>query len=71
MVTKGKQQLSKFIIVDRWGQIMFETANQYEAWDGTFKGEAMPIGTYQYYLRYRCAEGNDMIEKKGDVTLLR
>jgi gliding motility-associated-like protein len=71
MVTKGKQQLSKFIIVDRWGQIMFETANQYEAWDGTFKGEAMPIGTYQYYLRYRCAEGNEMIEKKGDVTLLR
>ena len=71
MLTKGKQQISRFIIVDRWGKILFETANQYEAWDGAYNGAAMPIGTYQYYLKYRCAEGSEMIEKKGDVTLIR
>jgi gliding motility-associated-like protein len=71
MLTKGRQTLSKFVIVNRWGEIVFETADQYEAWDGTHKGEAQEIGTYQYLLRYRCAEGGDVIEKKGDVILLR
>jgi gliding motility-associated-like protein len=71
MVTNGNQEISVFIIVDRWGKRVFESVNQYEAWDGSFNGEAQDIGTYQYYLRYRCADTKEIVEMKGDVILLR
>jgi gliding motility-associated-like protein len=71
MVTNGNQDIARFIIVNRWGQVVFETANQFEAWDGSYKGEPCEIGTYQYYLKYRCAEGKELTELQGDVTLLR
>jgi gliding motility-associated-like protein len=71
MVTQGNQELSSFIIVDRWGKRVFETINQYEAWDGSYNGEAQDMGTYHYYLRYRCAGTKEIMEMKGDVILLR
>lgn len=71
MVTKGNQEISAFIIVDRWGKRVFESLNQNEGWDGSFHGEAQDIGTYQYFLRYRCADTKEIMEMKGDVMLLR
>ena len=71
MVTKGHQELSVFQVMDRWGKRVFETLDQQEAWDGTFNGEAQDIGTYHYYLRYRCADSKEIVEMKGEVILLR
>ncbi len=71
IVTKGNQELSTFIIMDRWGKRVFETVNQFEGWDGSFNGEAQDIGNYSYYLRYRCADTKEIMEMKGDVILLR
>jgi gliding motility-associated-like protein len=71
MVTKGHQTIKRFIIVNRWGKTVFDTADQNEGWDGSFNGEPQDIGTYQYYLKYECAEGGELMEMKGDVTLLR
>ena len=71
IVTKGNQQIGVFQVMDRWGKRVFETVNREEGWDGTFNGEAQDIGTYQYYLKYRCADSNEIIEMKGDVILLR
>ena len=71
IVTKGNQQIGVFQVMDRWGKRVFETVNREEGWDGTFNGEAQDIGTYQYYLKYRCADSNETIEMKGDVILLR
>jgi gliding motility-associated-like protein len=71
MVTKGNQEISVFIIMDRWGKRVFESINQYEGWDGSYNGEAQDMGTYQYYLRYRCADSKEIVEMKGDVILLR
>jgi gliding motility-associated-like protein len=71
LVTKGHQEIAVFQVMDRWGKRVFETVNENEAWDGTFNGEAQDIGTYKYYLRYRCADSKETIEMKGDVILLR
>jgi gliding motility-associated-like protein len=71
MVTRGNQEISSFIVVNRWGIVLFETADQHEGWDGTYKGEAQDIGTYKYYLKYKCADSKEMTEMKGDVILLR
>jgi gliding motility-associated-like protein len=71
MVTKGHQTIKRFIIMNRWGKIVFDTADQYEGWDGSFNGEPQDIGTYQYYLKYECADSGELMEMKGDVTLVK
>ncbi|MBL7719553.1 MAG: hypothetical protein JNL72_12000, partial [Flavipsychrobacter sp.] len=45
--------------------------NQHEGWDGSYLGEAQDIGTYHYYLRYKCADNGETVEMKGDVTLIK
>ncbi len=42
-------------IIDRWGAVVFENNGTNLPWDGTFKGQAQPSGTYLYV---------------GEVTLL-
>lgn len=70
IVTEGNQSIAAFRIVNRWGQTIFESLNQNEGWDGTFMSQAQPMGTYYYFLRYRCGDGSEY-ERKGEVTLIR
>jgi len=70
LVTQGHQEVINFRIVNRWGQTVFETVNQLKGWDGTLNGQPQEMGTYMYFLRYKCADGNTY-EKQGDVTLIR
>ncbi|MFN5911156.1 MAG: HYR domain-containing protein, partial [Bacteroidota bacterium] len=35
-------------IFNRWGSVVFESVGYEEPWDGTFKGETLPLGTYFY-----------------------
>jgi len=59
-----------FTIYDRWGQMLFESTDPDQGWDGTFKGELLPPDVYGYYLRVKCYNGQEFF-KKGNVTLLR
>lgn len=70
IVTQGNHQVSVFRIVNRWGQTVFETANEKEGWDGFFQQRPQPSGVYYYYLRFRC-DLDQIMEKKGEVTLVR
>jgi len=38
----------KIQIFDRWGKMVFETNNIKQGWDGKYKGEPLPDGTYPY-----------------------
>lgn len=38
----------RVIIFNRWGSIVFESIGYANPWDGTFKGEELPMGTYFY-----------------------
>jgi gliding motility-associated-like protein len=63
-----------FAIYNRWGQLMFETADQNLGWDGTFNGEVLTPDVYGYYLKYKCVGQNaaePFILKKGNITLVR
>ena len=66
---KGEHQFDVFKIQNRWGQTVYESINNEGKWDGTWGGVPQDIGVYFYYLKYHC--GNNIIEKRGDVTLVR
>ncbi len=58
-------------IFNRWGQIVFESGNEMQSWDGTIKGIDCQMDTYLYKLKYSGYDSNDVIQKVGSVTLVR
>lgn len=63
-------QTMTFLIINRWGQKMFETSNPKEGWDGTFRGKKLPADVYGFYLLANCIDGT-VYRKQGNVTLIR
>lgn len=57
-------------IYNRWGQLVFETNDYKNKWDGTFNGKAQPMDVYVYTLEAVFSDGKT-ISKKGDITLIR
>ncbi len=57
-------------IYSRWGQLIFETNDVDNGWDGMYNGLPEPIGVYVYVAQY---VGVDKITHliKGNITLLR
>lgn len=68
--TKGLKRLDFFKVYTRTGQLVFETTNVDDGWDGTFKGLALPPGVFSYYAQATCS-GDEKIEFVGNVTLIR
>jgi gliding motility-associated-like protein len=59
-----------FAVYSRWGERVFETTFRDEGWDGTFQGKPCQNGVYDYYLKGKCADGQEIL-MKGNVTLAR
>lgn len=57
-------------IFNRWGQLIFTSANMEDGWDGSFKNEKVKQGTYVYAVKVR-----DIFNKphtyQGSVTVVR
>ena len=70
MLSQGVPTRYTLRIMNRWGRVVFETSDSRQGWDGRYEGEPQPTGTYVYYAKYRCANGEDF-EQKGDITLIR
>ncbi len=66
----GIRELNFLRVYDRWGELVFETADQNVGWDGTFKGKQLPPAVYVFYLKAVCGDGY-IISKQGNVTLVR
>lgn len=59
-----------FRIYNRWGQVVFQTTDRKQGWDGKFKGVLQPMDAYAYTLEIEFSDGSKAT-KKGDITLLR
>lgn len=59
-----------FRVFDEWGQMVFETNDLHEGWDGNIKGKEAATAVYVYVLEGKCQNGNDVI-KTGNVTAIR
>ncbi|MBU6204419.1 MAG: PKD domain-containing protein [Bacteroidetes bacterium] len=66
----GIQELIFLRIYNRWGELVFETADLSKGWDGTHRGKLQEPGVYVYYLEAICTTGQT-ISKQGNVSLIR
>ncbi|MBA4242046.1 MAG: hypothetical protein C0448_15085 [Sphingobacteriaceae bacterium] len=57
-------------VYNNWGQLVFETDDQLNGWDGKFKEVDQPIGVFVWVVEVEMFNG-EKIKKTGDVTLLR
>ena len=57
-------------IYDRWGNMVFATADPSQGWDGTFNGKFLAQDVYHYTLQV-VFSSKVKFTKKGDITLLR
>ncbi len=57
-------------IFNRWGQLVFETADFNKGWDGTFKGQLQEIDVYAYVLTAVFVDGSTA-QQKGNISLMR
>ncbi len=60
----------KLNLYDRWGHLLYSTNDVNFAWDGTFKGERVPIGVYQWQAVYTTIYDNKEQYATGNVTVL-
>lgn len=62
--------LKTFRIFDRWGNLVFETSNIDEGWNGIYNGKPLDSGVFVYYLQATCTNGLSVV-RQGNVTLLK
>ena len=61
----------EFRIFNRWGEMVFETTDKKQGWDGTYKGKLQEEGGYSYYVTAKTASSEPPIFIKGTLTLIR
>ncbi len=59
---------SELIVFNEWGSEVFRESPYQNNWNGTYKGEDLPDGTYYYIFK---EDNNDNDPKKGYVTIFR
>ncbi len=67
---RGIREILDFSIYDRWGKLIYQTSDKDGGWDGSFKGEQLPLGVYVYMLRM-VTFLDEPITEQGNVTLIR
>jgi gliding motility-associated-like protein len=73
----GVTQINSMIILDRWGELIFERNNlapsafldAANSWDGRFRGRDMNPGVFVYLIEVTFDDGITLLYR-GDVTLL-
>lgn len=70
ILKRGDVTLEQMVIFNRWGELVFQTSDINEAWDGTFKGTPQPLGVYVYQIVGVLADGQ-RVTLNGNVTLIR
>jgi len=69
IITDGNQSFI-FSIYNRWGQVLFQTTDPKEGWDGNYMGRPEEMGVYVYELSVVFTNGHKRV-RKGNITLIR
>lgn len=66
----GIREFRYFKIYNRFNQLMFETKNHDEGWNGTLNGTPQPMGIYIWVAVGVAADGS-LVQKTGQTLLIR
>jgi len=66
---KAKDLLFK--VYNRFGQLLFQTTDWTNKWDGTFRGQGADPATYVWILQYTHTDTGNRVEQKGTTILIR
>jgi gliding motility-associated-like protein len=69
-IPAGMANTQYFKVMNRLGEIMFETNQYLKGWDGTFKGKKQPMGVYVWIVKGQDKDGK-IVEMKGTVMLVQ
>lgn len=57
-------------IYNRWGELVFESNDVEQGWDGIYQGKLSETGSYAYYVTVIC-QSQEQYFSKGNITLIR
>jgi len=57
-------------IYNRWGELVYQTSDVDQGWNGTVNGKQAPLGTYIYYAELVDDMGINFV-KSGEIILIR
>lgn len=60
----------QLMVFNRWGELLFETRDPSQGWDGYYKGKLCQQDVYVYKIQAKFADG-ETVTRIGDVNLLR
>jgi len=58
-------------IYNRWGELVFESDDISNTWDGYYKNELAPLGVYTYHITYTKVASDKTDTISGNVTLIK
>jgi gliding motility-associated-like protein len=61
----------ELLIFNRWGQIIWESHDPSVSWDGAYKGEIVPAGTYTWIARTKDLINDNKREFFGHINVIR
>lgn len=68
-LTEGVAEF-EMLIFNRWGELLFKSANKHIGWDGYYKGRLCPQDVYVYKLNLTFEDGRKST-RMGDINLIR
>lgn len=58
-------------VFDRWGELMFESTNPVDTWDGKYKGKELDPAVFAYVLDIQLVGEQQSHRYKGNLTLIK
>ena len=59
------------LIFNRWGEVIYESKDSNDYWDGTYNNTPCPAGAYTYKLQFKDIKTDGRYQFTGNVRLLR
>lgn len=59
-----------FTIYDRWNEVVFQTTDPAQCWDGTLRGSPLSGGPFRYVLHALRTNGS-IVDQAGEITIQR
>lgn len=57
-------------VLNRWGEIVFESNDPLQGWDGTYNGSRVPQEVYAWYLQFRTFSDKSLKQYRGTLQVL-